>query len=38
MSEEAPEVSVVVPIRERHDDMRHLYRLYAGELTSVTST
>jgi len=33
MSEETPEVSVVVPISERHDDMRQLYRLYADELT-----
>jgi glycosyltransferase involved in cell wall biosynthesis len=33
MSEEAPEVSVVVPISERHDDMRQLYQLYADELT-----
>ncbi len=27
-----PEVSVVVPISERHDDMRLLYNLYADEL------
>ncbi len=27
-----PEVSVIVPISERHDDLVRLYRLYAGEL------
>jgi glycosyltransferase involved in cell wall biosynthesis len=33
--EETPEISVVVPISERHDDMRELYRLYADELTKM---
>jgi len=32
MTEEAPEVSVVVPISERHDDIKQLYGLYADEL------
>ena len=32
MNDRTPEVSVVVPISERHDDMRLLYRLYAEEL------
>jgi glycosyltransferase involved in cell wall biosynthesis len=32
MSDKTPEVSVVVPISERHDDMRLLYNLYADEL------
>lgn len=32
MSEMTPEVSVVVPISERHDDIRELYKLYADEL------
>jgi hypothetical protein len=27
-----PEVSVVVPISERHDDIKLLYNLYADEL------
>ena len=32
MMEVNPEVSVVVPISERHDDMGQLYKLYADEL------
>jgi len=32
MKEETPEVSVVVPISERHDDLKLLYKLYADEL------
>ena len=32
MSDKTPEVSVVVPISERHDDMKLLYHLYADEL------
>jgi glycosyltransferase involved in cell wall biosynthesis len=32
MNDKNPEVSVVVPISERHDDMRLLYNLYANEL------
>jgi glycosyltransferase involved in cell wall biosynthesis len=35
MSDKTPEVSVVVPISERHDDMRKLYSLYADELTKM---
>lgn len=30
-----PEVSVVVPISERHDDMLRLYQLYANELSDM---
>ncbi|MFX0201586.1 MAG: glycosyltransferase [Candidatus Hodarchaeota archaeon] len=30
--EAIPEVSVVVPISERHDDIRKLYKIYADEL------
>ena len=30
---ETPDVSVVVPISERYDDLKKLYHLYAGELT-----
>ena len=33
--EENPEVSVVVPISERHDDIKQLYKLYADELKKV---
>jgi glycosyltransferase involved in cell wall biosynthesis len=32
MNDKTPEVSVVVPISERHDDMKLLYNLYADEL------
>ena len=32
MPEGTPDVSVVVPVSERHDDMRQLYDLYADEL------
>ena len=32
MTDKIPEVSVVVPISERHDDLRLLYNLYANEL------
>ena len=35
MKEKNPEVSVVVPISERHDDMRLLYNLYADELKAL---
>jgi len=35
MKEETPEVSVVVPISERHDDIRQLYKLYADELKKI---
>jgi glycosyltransferase involved in cell wall biosynthesis len=31
-SNETPEVSVVVPISERHDDLKKLYHIYADEL------
>ena len=30
-----PELSVVVPISERHDDIRELYQLYSDELTKM---
>jgi glycosyltransferase involved in cell wall biosynthesis len=33
-----PEVSVVVPISDRHDDMRLLYNLYANELKELDKT
>jgi len=32
---EIPEISVVVPISERHDDIRKLYQLYSSELTKM---
>jgi glycosyltransferase involved in cell wall biosynthesis len=32
MTDKKPEVSVVVPISERHDDMRTIYTMYANEL------
>jgi glycosyltransferase involved in cell wall biosynthesis len=32
MSDRTPEVSVIVPISERHDDMRRLYTMYVDEL------
>ena len=35
---ERPEVSVVVPISERHDDLRRLYKLYSEELTKIGRT
>lgn len=35
MTEEIPEISVVVPISERHDDIRQLYTLYADELKNI---
>jgi glycosyltransferase involved in cell wall biosynthesis len=35
MNDKTPEVSVVVPISERHDDMRKLYTMYADELTKM---
>ena len=35
MNNKNPEVSVVVPISERHDDMRKLYTLYADELKNM---
>jgi hypothetical protein len=35
MNDKNPEVSVVVPISERHDDMRKLYTLYADELKNM---
>jgi len=33
--EEPPEVSVLVPICERHDDLTELYRLYSNELSKL---
>jgi glycosyltransferase involved in cell wall biosynthesis len=33
--EKIPEISVVVPISERHDDITKLYRLYADELMHI---
>jgi len=33
-----PEVSVVVPISERHDDLKQLYHLYANELIALDRT
>ncbi len=35
MMEATPEVSVVVPISERHDDLKQLYKIYADELTNI---
>ncbi len=35
MNDKTPEVSVVVPISERHDDMRKLYTIYADELKNM---
>ena len=35
MKDKNPEVSVVVPISERHDDMKTLYSLYAAELKAL---
>ncbi len=35
MKDKNPEVSVVVPISERHDDMKTLYSLYAAELMAL---
>ena len=35
MAEKNPEVSVVVPISERHDDVKQLYKLYADELSKI---
>jgi len=32
MSQERPEITVIVPISERHEDITKLYRLYAREL------
>jgi glycosyltransferase involved in cell wall biosynthesis len=34
----APEVSVIVPISERHDDLDKLYQLYADELKQLNRT
>jgi glycosyltransferase involved in cell wall biosynthesis len=34
-SNESPEISVVVPISERHDDMKKLYNIYADELKAL---
>ena len=33
--EQNPEVSVVVPISERHDDLKKLYNIYADELKAL---
>jgi glycosyltransferase involved in cell wall biosynthesis len=33
--EKIPEVSVVIPISERHDEIKQLYKLYADELTRI---
>jgi glycosyltransferase involved in cell wall biosynthesis len=40
LSEEqaVPDVSVVIPISERHDDMTQLYQLYASELEKMHKT
>ena len=38
MMEEAPEVSVVVPISERHDNLENLYHLYSSELAQIGKT
>ena len=35
MTDKTPEVSVVVPISERHDDIKLLYNLYADELNKL---
>jgi glycosyltransferase involved in cell wall biosynthesis len=35
-SNETPEVSVVVPISERHDDLKTLYNIYAKELKALS--
>lgn len=35
MNDKNPEVSVVVPISERHDNMRLLYNLYADEISKM---
>ncbi len=35
MKEEIPEISVIIPISERHDDLHLLYGLYADELTKL---
>jgi glycosyltransferase involved in cell wall biosynthesis len=34
-SNKTPEVSVVVPISERHDDLKKLYQIYADELKNL---
>ena len=31
----SPDISVVIPISERHDDIRKLYNIYARELTNL---
>ena len=38
MTEEIPEVTVVVPISERHDNLENLYRLYSSELAQIGKT
>ena len=35
MNDIRPEVSVIVPISDRHDDIEKLYNLYATELLSI---
>ena len=36
--QKSPDISVVVPISERHDDMRLLYKLYADKLTTMKNS
>ena len=36
MMKKTPEVSVVVPISERHDDIKQLYELYSKEIEKQT--
>ena len=38
MTEKIPEVTVVVPISERHDNLENLYRLYSSELAQIGKT
>jgi len=38
MTEEIPEVTVVVPISERHDNLENLYRLYSSKLAQIGKT
>ncbi|MCK5450916.1 MAG: glycosyltransferase [Candidatus Omnitrophica bacterium] len=38
MTEEIPEVTVVVPISERHDNLENLYHLYSSKLAQIGKT
>jgi len=38
MEDKTPEITVLVPISERHDDIKQLYGLYAGELRKMGRT